>query len=124
MSTNDTKAEILSLVKLFADNAILSRKYLWEDSKKQNEHEDAVGCAFDELVSKYGNAGREALATLLSNENDSVASKAAAHLLRYCNHQATSTLKRIAETGDGFNAFAASEALKRWEEGDWDLDPE
>jgi hypothetical protein len=48
---------------------------------------------------------------------------AAAHLLRHRTAEARAVLQEIAK-GEGLAAFEAGEALKRWEEGTWALDPE
>jgi hypothetical protein len=47
---------------------------------------------------------------------------AAAFLLRHRHEEARRVLEDLAH-GEGFVAFEASEALKRWEEGTWQLDP-
>ncbi|NRD49371.1 hypothetical protein [Corallococcus exiguus] len=47
---------------------------------------------------------------------------AAAYLLRYRTHEAKAVLEHAAG-GEGLAAFEASEVLKRWEEGAWNLDP-
>jgi hypothetical protein len=82
----------------------------------------ARSAAFDELV-QHGDVGREALASLLSHENPDVRVAAAAFLLRYCHDRAEAVL--LAESrGKGLLAFKASQALERWKEGTWELDPE
>lgn len=48
--------------------------------------------------------------------------KAAAYLLRHRTLEAQAVLREIA-SGEGLASFEASEALKRWEEGTWALDP-
>ena len=48
---------------------------------------------------------------------------AAAHLLRYRTAEAKAVLEEAAK-GQGLVPFEAGEALKRWEEGTWALDPE
>lgn len=47
--------------------------------------------------------------------------KAAACLLRHGTEEAKAVLKEAAQ-GEVLVSFAASEALKRWEEGTWALD--
>ncbi len=48
---------------------------------------------------------------------------AATYLLRYRTAEAKAILEEAAK-GQGLVAFEAGEALKRWEEGVWALDPE
>jgi hypothetical protein len=48
---------------------------------------------------------------------------AAAHLLRYRTAEAKAVLEEVAK-GEGLVSFKAEQALKRWEEGTWALDPE
>jgi len=69
------------------------------------------------------NAGRDALATLITHPNMDVRTAAAAFLLRYRTPEAKAILEEAAK-GKGLVAFESSEALKRWEEGTWALDPE
>jgi len=47
---------------------------------------------------------------------------AAAHLLRYRTDEAKAVLHEAAG-GEGMIPFCAQQALKRWEEGTWALDP-
>ncbi|WP_338080562.1 DUF2019 domain-containing protein [Corallococcus exiguus] len=48
---------------------------------------------------------------------------AASFLLRYRTAEAKAVLDEVAQR-KGFFAFEAGQALKRWEEGTWALDPE
>jgi hypothetical protein len=52
-----------------------------------------------------------------------VRAMAAAYLLRHRTAEAKAVLEEVSKEG-GLAAFGASEALKRWEEGTWALDPE
>jgi len=69
-----------------------------------------------------GDSGRDALAVLLSDSRSEVRVMAAAYLLRHCGASARSVLEVEAQ-GKGLTAFGAQEALKRWNEGSWSLDP-
>lgn len=71
----------------------------------------------------HGDEGREALAVLLSDSRANVRVMAAAYLLRYKHDQAKAVLEAEAE-GAGIVAFGASQALQRWKDGSWALDPE
>lgn len=91
------------------------------DAKSGNRHHDRGSRIWAELR-RHGDRGRGALATLLADERMDVRVMAAVYLLRYRNEEATRVL-RAAAAGEGLAAFGASEALQRWAEGDWDLDP-
>jgi hypothetical protein len=69
-----------------------------------------------------GDDGRNALATLLSDQRAAVRVMAATFLLRHCGETARRVLEAEA-TKDGLFAFGAEQALRRWEEGTWMLDP-
>jgi hypothetical protein len=110
------------LVEAFARHAAAQTDAVWSgDAKTGNKHARQVNAAFDKLCA-HGNAGRDALATLFTHPRMDVRVKAAAFLLRHRTEDAKAVLREAAE-GDGMVAFAASEALKRWEEGTWALDP-
>ena len=66
--------------------------------------------------------GRDALAALLLHQRDDVRAMAAAFLLRHRTAEASAVLRELAH-GKGVVAFGAIQALKRWQEGTWDLDP-
>jgi hypothetical protein len=70
-----------------------------------------------------GDQGREALAGLLADERPDVRVTAAGYLLRYKHDLARAVLEREAR-GRGAVAFGAAQALQRWREGTWALDPE
>jgi hypothetical protein len=78
--------------------------------------------AFEKLRA-CGDEGREALAVLLADSRADVRVMTAAYLLRYKTDQAQAVLEREAK-GRGFTAFGATQALQRWQEGTWALDPE
>jgi hypothetical protein len=86
------------------------------------QHVRAYVAAFEELCC-LGDQGRGALSSLFTHPRADVRIAAAAFLLRYDHNRA----KRVLETEakrTGPDAFVASQALKRWEDGTWDLDPE
>lgn len=70
---------------------------------------------------EIGDEGREALTALFNDERPSVRVMAASFLLRYRHEQARMILETEAK-GQGFVAFGAAQALKRWEDGSWSLD--
>ena len=65
--------------------------------------------------------GLDALSELLAHESPDVGSAAAAFLLRYKTEEALAVLREVAQR-PGLIGFEASEAIKRWEEGEWHLD--
>ena len=117
-----TKA-IQKWVAIFADASIKQTDAIWDgDAKLGNQHADRSLTAFEKLRAA-GDEGREALLILLRHPRKDVRVSAAAFLLRYRTELATAILKKEAK-GRGMVSFVAEQALKRWEEGDWSLDPE
>lgn len=91
------------------------------DARTGNKHAKQRIATFKKLIT-HGNAGRDALASLLTHPRMDVRGMAAVYLLRYRTAEAKAVLLEIAQ-GEGLAAFEAGEALKRWEEGTWSLDP-
>lgn len=116
-----TKLE--KLVEEFAQNVTAQTEAIFRgDAKTGNKHAAKYNSAFKKLRA-YGNTGRDALATLFTHPDMDVRTTAAAFLLRYRTTQAQAILQEAAK-GEGLVAFESAEALKRWEEGTWALDPE
>jgi hypothetical protein len=110
------------LVEAFAQHAAAQMDAIWRgDSKTGNKHARQVNATFDKLCA-HGAAGRDALAALFTHPRMDVRVKAAAFLLRHRTEEALAVLREAAQ-GEGLVSFSASEALKRWEEGTWALDP-
>jgi hypothetical protein len=111
------------LVRKFAESAIGQTDAL-ENGDAVSGEKHAVACSktFDALRAQ-GDSGREALTALFEHEDAAVRTTAAVFLLGYCEERALAVLEAEAK-GDGLPAFVAAQALERWEEGDWDLDPE
>jgi len=111
------------LVDQFARNVAAQTEAIWRgDAKTGNKHARKYGAAVDKLLA-HGDAGREALLVLLAHERMDVRVMAAAHLLRYRTAEAKAVLEDAAK-GQGLVPFEAGQALKRWAEGTWALDPE
>ncbi|MFL5358210.1 DUF2019 domain-containing protein [Archangium sp.] len=91
------------------------------DAKIGNKHAKKALAAFMQLRS-HGDLGRDALAALFSHPRMDVRVMAAVFLLRHRTAEAKAVLEEAAK-GQGLVPFGASEALKRWEEGTWALDP-
>lgn len=116
------ETEIKSLVEQFADaveaqNEAMSRG----DADSGNQAAKQYAAAFAELR-RRGDAGREALASLFVDNRKAVRIMAAAYLLRFAGDRARAVLEREAQ-GPGLLSFGAAQALKRWNEGTWSLDP-
>ncbi len=92
------------------------------DSKAGNRHATRSIAAFKKLRA-LGNAGRDALSVLLEHPRMDVRVAAAAFLLRYRTKEAKAVLEEAAK-GEGMVPFEAQQALQRWEECTWALDPE
>lgn len=109
-------------VEAFVRHAASQTDAIWRgDAKTGNKHAKQLNAAFDKLCA-HGTPGRDALAALFTHPRMDVRVKAAAFLLRHKTEEAKAVLKEAAK-GKGLVSFAASEALKRWEEGTWALDP-
>ena len=98
-----------------------TREIFGGDAKIGNKHAKKAIAAFMQLRSR-GDAGRDALAVLFTHPSMDVRTAAAAILLRHRTAEAKAVLEEAAK-GKGLIPFEASEALKRWEEGTWALDP-
>jgi hypothetical protein len=110
------------LVEEFARHVEAQTEAIWRgDARTGNKHADRYLAAFDKLCA-HGDAGRDALAALFAHPNMDVRTTAAAFLLRYRTAEARAILEEAAK-GKGLVAFAASQTLKRWEDGTWAIDP-
>ncbi|NOJ91604.1 DUF2019 domain-containing protein [Corallococcus coralloides] len=92
------------------------------DAKTGNRHAKQYIAALQQLRA-YGDAGREALAVLLTHPRTDIRAMAAGFLLRYRTAEAKAVLEAAAKEG-GVGALDAIMTLKHWEEGTWALDPE
>ncbi|MBZ4397534.1 DUF2019 domain-containing protein [Myxococcus sp. MISCRS1] len=114
--------DLEKLVEEFALNVAAQNEAIFRgDAKTGNKHARKYGAAVDTLLS-HGDKGRDALLVLLKHERMDVRVMAAAHLLRYRTAEAKAVLEEAAK-GKGLVPFGAQQALKRWEEGTWALDP-
>jgi hypothetical protein len=109
-------------VAIFADSVVKENAYLMDgDARRGNRQADRRVKAVRALFA-MGDAGRDALCALMTHERPDVRTAAACRLLRYRTAEAKAVLEREAR-GRGLTALDASECLKRWEEGAWQLDP-
>ena len=111
------------LVEQFAQHVQAETEAGWRgDAPAANRHADEYLAVFDKLRAR-GDTGRDALAVLLHHPRMDVRVTAAAFLLRYRTKEARAVLEEAAK-GKGVVPFEAQQALQRWEEGTWSLDPE
>ncbi|WP_426746076.1 DUF2019 domain-containing protein [Myxococcus faecalis] len=114
---------ISQLVEEFAENVAAQTDSIWRgDAKTGNKHANRCIAAFKKLRA-HGDSGRDALAQLFTHPRIDVRTAAATYLLRYRTVEAKAVLEEAAK-GEGLIPFEAQEALKRWAEGAWSLDPE
>jgi hypothetical protein len=117
------EVKLKELVEKFSVNVAEQTDAIWRgDAKTGNRHAKRYLAAVDELLA-HGDAGRDALASLLTHSRMDVRVKAAAYLLRYRTVEAKAVLEEAARS-EGMIPFIASEVLKNWEQGTWALDPE
>ncbi|WP_171808779.1 DUF2019 domain-containing protein [Corallococcus exiguus] len=114
--------DLQKLVAKFAQHAAAQTDAIWRgDANAANKHADESIAAF-RMLKTHGDVGRDALATLFTHPRMDVRTAAAALLLRYRTAEAKAVLEEAAK-GKGLIPFEAREALKRWKEGTWSLDP-
>lgn len=91
------------------------------DSQAANKHGTAYVSAFGELRQR-GQAGRDALATLLTHDRAEVRVMAASFLLRHSGQQARAVLEAEAK-GKGLAAFGALVQSRRHQKPNLDSSP-
>ena len=107
----------------FAESVIRQTEEIGNgDAESGNRYAKRYLKSFEELRA-FGDLGREALASLFLHERADVRAMAATFLLRYRTKEALEVLQQVAASGEGLAAFGAEQAIQRWEEGDWRLDP-
>lgn len=117
------EVKLKDLIEKFAVNVAEQTDAIWRgDAKTGNRHAKRYLAAVDALLA-HGDAGRDALASLLTHPRMDVRVKAAAYLLRYRTADAKAVLEEAASR-EGMIPFIASEVLRNWEQGTWALDPE
>jgi hypothetical protein len=115
---------ISQLVSSFAENVISQTDAIATgDHKAGNQYAREYIAAFEALRAA-GDVGRDALVPLLTHRRADVRVAAAAFLLRHRTNEAQAVLKTAAAQEKGLPRFEAEQALKRWEEGTWQLDPD
>lgn len=115
--------KIESLVIEFADNVCAQSECIQRgDATTGNKHARKYIRALERLR-EFGDEGRDALAPLMHDSRDDVRLMAAVFLLRHRHAEARAVLETLASANKGLASFGADQALKRWDEGTWDLDP-
>lgn len=115
------KQDYKKLVEQFAEAAEKSFEAMMKgDSKENNKWVKRQVKAFHQII-EIGDIARDELLTLLNHENPRVASSAAAFSLKYDTERSIATLEKIARE-PGMIGFGAQQALRRWEEGSWQLE--
>lgn len=116
------RIDTVVLVQKFAQAVANQTDAIWRgDHCEGNKHAKRYIAIFRKLRD-VGDDGRDALAVLMTHDRPDVRVMAAAYLLRHRNAEAMAVLLEAAK-GEGMVAFEASEAIKRWNEGVWALDP-
>ena len=111
-----------ALVEEFARRVAMQNDAILKgDATTGNKCAKQYVAAFTQLRT-FGDEGRNALAALLTDDRAEVTVMAAAFLLRHCGERARTVLEAEAERG-GPVGFGAAQALQRWKEGTWALDP-
>jgi hypothetical protein len=113
--------DLIRLVEEFAQNVTAQTDAIMRGNRKSgNKYAKPYITAFKSLRD-HGEAGRDALETLLMYSRMDVRVYAAAYLLIDRPEQAKPILEEAAK-GEGLIPFEASQALKHWEAGTWSLD--
>ncbi|MDD9943821.1 MAG: hypothetical protein OXU20_22460 [Myxococcales bacterium] len=110
------------LVREFGDCVSAQSKCIERgDANAGNDYAQRYIKAFEKLRS-HGDAGRDALAILMDDTRPDVRVMSASFLLRYSEEKAKAVLQQEASKS-GLIAFGAQQALERWQDGTWALDP-
>jgi hypothetical protein len=112
-----------ALVAKFADSVAAQSDAMKKGNVEGGNRHAADYCAAFNALRLHGDRGREALTALFMHERADVRITAAAFLLRYCHDRARAVLE-VEAKGNDLLAFEAAQALERWQEGTWELDPE
>ncbi|WP_145250660.1 hypothetical protein [Aeoliella mucimassa] len=91
-----------------------------DDPDDANDFDTAALDALDELYPRYGDAGLDRLATLLSHQDPAVRCEVACILLRDRHEKAKAVLEDFASRPEtGLNCAGARATLGRWDAGNW-----
>src|SRR5262245_54679467 len=108
-------------VSVFRENVIAQTDAIWNQGRSGNAYASKRTRAWVK-TREHGNAGRDAFAILMTDLRPDVRVMAAAYMLRYRHEEAMQVLRQAASR-DSMVGFEAGEAIKRWNEQVWSLDP-
>ncbi|HET9235419.1 MAG TPA: hypothetical protein VFP10_14895 [Candidatus Eisenbacteria bacterium] len=119
----DAQKEIARLVSVFRENVIAQTDAIGNEGRSGNVFAGKRTRAFAKLREQFGDSGRDALAVLMTDVRPDVRVTAAVYMLRYRHQEAIAVLRKAAAK-ESMVGFEAGEAIKRWNEGVWSVDPE
>jgi hypothetical protein len=90
------------------------------DPETTNRYARKLHGIFQKIVA-LGNDARDKLLAKTDDDDAAVAAMAAVYSLKYNTEKSLAALKRIA-SDPGIIGFEAQQAIKRWEEGAWQLE--
>lgn len=115
-------SQIEELVNAFANAVVGQTDSMGRgDSASGNEHARQYSHIF-RSIRQIGDPARDEFSKLLRHPRQDVRVMAACYLLRHNTAAALSVLTSESMKG-GLIGFEASEAIKRWKDGEWSLDP-
>lgn len=119
MTDEADDAEMSRLVAVFAESII--RQDRSATAPEGNRHADVCLAAFKQLTQRFGDRGREELASLFTHSWPRVRVLAAAFLLRYKHAEAMQLLEEMSNE-PGMVGLGAERAIYNWNNRYWELD--
>ena len=113
-------AKLERLVAQFAEAAVKADAATYQNGRIARKYSNKE-IEYWEKIRQFGDEGRAALSRLLTDPRPSARIAAACYLLRFRTEESLAVLREAAQH-EGLVPFTASECLKRWEEGAWNLD--
>jgi hypothetical protein len=114
---------VQELIEEFSRNVLAQKRALSTgDWRTGNHHARRYIAAFDG-IRRIGDSARDKFAELLDHPDPEVRLMSACYLLRYKTADSMKVLQELSERSD-MTGFGAIQCMKRWEEGEWQLDPE
>jgi hypothetical protein len=111
---------IKELIDNFAQAARQHNIFSISDWRKANKEAKKMHSYFLEITS-HGQPARVALLELTESEETSVSLMAAVYSLKFNSEKSLMVLKKLEKQPDVIG-FQAQQAIKRWEEGSWQLE--
>ena len=113
--------DLVNVVEEFALNVAAQTDAIWQGDRKGGSKYAKRYIAAYKKLRDQGDAGWDALATLLTHSRVDVRVNAAVCLLSNKSAQARPVLEEAAK-GEGMISLVASQALEHWNAGTWTLD--